>query len=235
MDDTKLCWNQWNGEHSHPEQAKRQERAMDKKLTPLIINREDLSGSFKGSSGQYLTTLSTCTCTDFSRRKLPCKHMYRLAYELGIFQLSGNIGELPSAPLTKIETMEVIKNVLTPEEQQEFGYFCYCCGNTNNAEKLFSNSMSKKLLSSNLASEVTDVKKLLRCLHISQVRKFLPPGTKSPRTKEELITLVSPLITKDDIVFPDEKKCLTLHPCISHLGHAIHRQICAMYPDSESF
>ena len=208
---------------------------MDKKLTPLAMDRVALSGTFKGSGGQYVATLSTCTCTDFSRRKLPCKHMYRLAYELGILQLSGNVGQLPSAALTKTEAMEIIQKVLTPEEQQEFGYFCYHCGNANNSEQLFSDSTSKKLLSSHLAVEVTDVKKLLSCLHIAQVRKFLPPGTKSPRTKESLIALVSPLITKEDIVFPDGKKCLTLHPCISHLGHTIHRQICTLYPNSETF
>lgn len=35
----------------------------------------------------YHTTLTSCTCPDFAERQLPCKHMYRLAEELGYFDL----------------------------------------------------------------------------------------------------------------------------------------------------
>lgn len=33
--------------------------------------------------GTYETTLDSCTCEDFSRRKLPCKHIYKLALSRG--------------------------------------------------------------------------------------------------------------------------------------------------------
>lgn len=32
----------------------------------------------------YSVSLSECTCADFQRRRLPCKHMMRLAVELGL-------------------------------------------------------------------------------------------------------------------------------------------------------
>lgn len=35
----------------------------------------------------YHTTLTSCTCPDFKERNVPCKHMYRLANELGYFSL----------------------------------------------------------------------------------------------------------------------------------------------------
>lgn len=35
----------------------------------------------------YDTSLSQCTCYDFQKRQLPCKHMYRLAVELGIIKI----------------------------------------------------------------------------------------------------------------------------------------------------
>lgn len=35
----------------------------------------------------YYTTLTSCTCPDFKERDVPCKHMYRLANELGYFSL----------------------------------------------------------------------------------------------------------------------------------------------------
>lgn len=50
----------------------------------LKIDAAAQSGRFYGSDGSvYSTTLSGCTCVDFERRGLPCKHIYRLASELG--------------------------------------------------------------------------------------------------------------------------------------------------------
>lgn len=41
--------------------------------------------TFAGSEGgQYHTTLSGCTCPDFQKRKVPCKHMYYLAIKCNI-------------------------------------------------------------------------------------------------------------------------------------------------------
>ena len=52
--------------------------------TILRINKESSSGEFIGSEGEiYETTLNDCTCMDFLTRRLACKHMYRLARELG--------------------------------------------------------------------------------------------------------------------------------------------------------
>lgn len=36
-----------------------------------------------GTDGIYDVTLNSCTCHDFEVRQLPCKHIYRLAFELG--------------------------------------------------------------------------------------------------------------------------------------------------------
>ena len=44
-----------------------------------------ISASIRGASGNvYHTTLYSCSCTDFQTRKTPCKHMYKLAEELGL-------------------------------------------------------------------------------------------------------------------------------------------------------
>lgn len=43
---------------------------------------------FAGSGKKpYTATLSKCTCNDFVKRKLPCKHMYSLAHQLGYIEL----------------------------------------------------------------------------------------------------------------------------------------------------
>lgn len=45
----------------------------------------DISATIKsGSNTSYHTTLHSCTCPDFTFRKEPCKHMLRLALEVGL-------------------------------------------------------------------------------------------------------------------------------------------------------
>ncbi len=67
----------------YSEQRKRFARAQSGECTPLNISKEIMSGLFSGYHGTYITTLEACECKDFAARKLPCKHMYRLAIELG--------------------------------------------------------------------------------------------------------------------------------------------------------
>ena len=68
---------------NHPEQVKRQKSALDKKCKPKEINKDNKTAVFTGSGKvPYETTMDTCTCRDYFVRKLPCKHIYRLRYEL---------------------------------------------------------------------------------------------------------------------------------------------------------
>lgn len=76
----------WPGDiHSDFEQVKRIESAKKLKKDILSIDTDKKSIIIQGSSDTpYEATLYECTCTDFSIRKVPCKHMYCLAYELGL-------------------------------------------------------------------------------------------------------------------------------------------------------
>jgi hypothetical protein len=68
-------------------QEKRQESALGKKLTPIEIDyRRKLCYIKDSGKVPYAVTLEKCTCSDYVRRKLTCKHMYRLAYELNLMQ-----------------------------------------------------------------------------------------------------------------------------------------------------
>jgi len=74
--------------HLHDEQIGRQIRAKSKKCTPWKLDKAQQSAEFQDPGYPvYKTTLDVCTCKDFVLRRLPCKHMYRLAYELGLFSL----------------------------------------------------------------------------------------------------------------------------------------------------
>ena len=62
------------------------------KSAEVIIDQVDESNTMAvvvGSQGNiYETTLQTCTCFDFLSRSLPCKHMYRLAFQLQILDVA---------------------------------------------------------------------------------------------------------------------------------------------------
>lgn len=67
------------------EAYKRLSRAQ--KINPdavISIDTSALSAEISGSDGwPYTVTMEVCNCSDFERRQQPCKHMYRLALELG--------------------------------------------------------------------------------------------------------------------------------------------------------
>ncbi|MBP2655301.1 MAG: polymerase [Firmicutes bacterium] len=63
----------WNiAIHSQLQQQSRLERS--KELTVAKFDPATQAAVING----YTVTLNSCTCHDFTRRKLPCKHMYRL-------------------------------------------------------------------------------------------------------------------------------------------------------------
>ena len=80
------CFEKWDGSiHSEPDQVKR--RLNGEKIKPEAISLDTASRSavIVGSDPEpYSVTLSGCSCFDFTSRGLPCKHMYRLADELGL-------------------------------------------------------------------------------------------------------------------------------------------------------
>lgn len=53
----------------------------------VTISPEEQTAKIVGSDGTYDVTLNSCTCHDFQMRQLPCKHIYKLAFELGYFEL----------------------------------------------------------------------------------------------------------------------------------------------------
>ena len=67
--------------HEEHEQLERQKKSLGLKMNS--IDRENQSGTIKN----YFVSLDGCTCVDFGRRHKPCKHIYRLAFELGVFDL----------------------------------------------------------------------------------------------------------------------------------------------------
>ena len=82
-----ITWDMWANVHDNPDQKKRIESAAKAACTPILLDQTTCTGKFKGSSGNHTTALNKCSCVDFNRRKLPCKHMYRLAMELELLNV----------------------------------------------------------------------------------------------------------------------------------------------------
>ena len=71
-----------NVDHNTKEQIERIAEAIgsdDKIISFEAILKEPEGNEFK-------TSLEKCSCPDFKKRKLPCKHMYGLAFFLGILE-----------------------------------------------------------------------------------------------------------------------------------------------------
>lgn len=67
--------------HLDYEQLRRQKSALSLEMDYVDACKEI------GIIKNYKVSLEGCTCTDFSRRHKPCKHMYCLAMELGVFEV----------------------------------------------------------------------------------------------------------------------------------------------------
>ncbi len=66
--------------HQEPAQQDRIQRSIEHNLSMKSMLSSGYSGKVIGTTGNvYLVSLNKCTCQDFKRRRLPCKHMYYLA------------------------------------------------------------------------------------------------------------------------------------------------------------
>jgi hypothetical protein len=76
------------------------------KVKPYSINNSAKTAEFIGSSGDtYYTSLNDCDCMDFSTRRLPCKHIYSLANELGY------VDELPKLNKSAAESYDINSDI----------------------------------------------------------------------------------------------------------------------------
>lgn len=78
-------WGIWDKTLSSNAQKTRMNRAMTGELTPKHVDTKCKNAVFVGNEGgKYLTTLKKCTCPDFQKRGVPCKHMFYLANEMNL-------------------------------------------------------------------------------------------------------------------------------------------------------
>lgn len=85
-----LKWEKWDEDfHSDIAQFTRLIAGASPDCVPVGIDGETGVANFYASDGynQYKTMTARCQCLDFVKRRKPCKHMYRLAMELGFIEI----------------------------------------------------------------------------------------------------------------------------------------------------
>ena len=146
-------WKGWDGCHDLPDQQKRLATARTAACTPVSVDHAAASAIFQGKRGRYTTTLSGCGCEDFRRRSLPCKHIYRLALELGV--IPGPFSSYRNGGYTWQQVVELVEQY-SEAVQEEFLY------HFDNARRVATPYRRKKnpemdvLISAGILDEVAD-------------------------------------------------------------------------------
>lgn len=144
--------------HTTEHAAKRIKSAKSAELTPIKIDKKEMYGYFRGSHGHYETWLNECSCNDFRRYKLPCKHIYRLAIELGFLNEKAvtDANLIPQAKNQKASLPETIDIVETLSEyaQRTLGDIARNTNSANPEIRVNSNDEINELLQSGLLVRV---------------------------------------------------------------------------------
>lgn len=98
--------------HSELDQISKIARAGQIKEKDFVMGSDGQSATITGSSGTYEVTLDECTCSSFVKvhGNRPCKHMYKLAMELGLFE----------GPPAKDKKATEAFNATIPDEVERF-------------------------------------------------------------------------------------------------------------------
>ena len=224
--------------HTDPDQKKRQKSALDKKLTPLSVDSIGESAVFKGTSkNRYFTTLMGCNCVDYGMRKKPCKHMYRLAMELGAFPGLENV---EVRDMTNLLSIDEVLNIISerPEEDQvRFGYICLACGKDNRDGPVEAEGeLIDWLVSKGLLCRDPSAANCLRYMRKDTILDLYAdrcPIDKKMK-KPEIVEEVCKAITYYDIPERHRRGLVSLSATISLDAIKIYNRICKMYPESEN-
>lgn len=76
-------WSIWDPSiHEADGQYSRMERSQLNEISIMEYDPIYKIAKVDGTTGNYLTSYRRCSCLDYRKRRLPCKHMYALACEL---------------------------------------------------------------------------------------------------------------------------------------------------------
>lgn len=186
--------------HTEEEQLSRMRGAMDRWIYLFPSTFTGHSARIMRTSREiYNTSLSTCSCMDFQKRKLPCKHMYHLAFFSGRMNDFDWIGDyryyiinrfkLSSRPVAKKiyslppEEVMILRHVVRSDELGEPGLYV----NASRMKNLFELGLISK------TGKRDKTRILLFDLTVVEIKQFLRSKGyffKQARTREALLTAI---------------------------------------------
>lgn len=148
--DPVRIWAKWDGIQGMPA-SDRKARGVGGRLTVTSLDKQNFIGNYVGSDGKtrYRTTLLHCSCPDFQKRNVPCKHMYNLAWNCGL-----------DIHLDYAEMMQKSLDIPDPEcdESQRLDFYAY----RNTFEKMLSDKIVWLIRNAGGRMSQVDIKKELQ-------------------------------------------------------------------------
>ncbi len=222
-------WYKWPEElHSDPEQIKRQASARKADLTPKEI-KEDYA-VFKGSKSDYCTSLKACDCGDFRKRKLPCKHMYRLAFEEGLFDLGAVDVDKNINKEIRIDDAMKIANALPEDKQIAFRDMLYDCY-YGDGQTLIPQEDFDLYHNAHLVKDQPDKRAILGSFKRSDLIPLIPEGVNCKKNK--ISTIVDCIIDNTDLDYThicDPMRMVVLDESVSRVALAMYKRLLQRYP-----
>lgn len=178
---TKACeiWEKaWDsGVHTTDYALKRIKSAKAAKMTPIKIDETDCYGYFQGSHGRYETWLEHCPCGDFRRGKLPCKHIYRLAIELGILNTAAEHNPdaivVPKSERVSLDKTIDIVEQSSEKAQRKLLLIASGVRSTSPAYKIALSKEIEELIDSGIIIEASSGKREIKFGRKNEIVQFL--------------------------------------------------------------
>lgn len=184
----------WNNywkfvDHNSFIQSLHQQRACSAAMTPLVVNTKSGCANFKGEEDVYETTLTSCQCMNFKRYLKPCKHIYRLAHELEVYQLPAPV-ESVSEPCKILRKSELVRI----KQQLSDNSLELLYGLKNSNGLVVSYKEAEQLLRLGLAIIDPNKYKLLNSFKKDVLISMFPTGTPGIKSAKKVI-LIEKLIS----------------------------------------
>jgi len=223
-------WLFWNDFHSEQNQLKRLNSAKEIHCTPLYIDKDSASGTFQGKIQKYNTSLIFCECEDFSKNAKPCKHMYRLALELGLIEGTFESSLEKITNQLKYEEAVIIIDSLPENAQITLRDFLY--NHLYQDKEYFgfiNNEDLQQLLNKKVFIECNKQLGLFDPFGRNELNKRLTSlkitGFKKNLSKEDLVSWIIDTVPDSIPAITSETIVVTLHPQLTKTKRKIYSHV----------
>lgn len=218
-------------------QARRFERSGEAACSPDFVDKEGRKAVFPSSGGKsYDTSLISCSCVDFAKNKgMPCKHMYRLAMELGVldcdFKSGLNKNKAKKIPESGYDGLtmgakRILMEILFAYTTDENSFFLL--PRSNEAEELIRHGFCNEFIGRYSEVCMTSHRGLL--IHSINRAAFSDVKSLKPGTQfRSLVNLVSTLEDNDVDLLKSRIVALELSEMAKQQGNSIYKRLCVLF------